>query len=136
MVLRVIRVMLIVAGVSAWLIGYAGAEQSLLAEWPQFRGLTAGAVADEPSLPDQWSTTENVVWTVDLPGLGWSSPVVAGDYLYVTSRDGVTLVLETGDQLRVVATNTLDDQVDASAAVVGSEIYLRGQQYLYCIADS
>ena len=62
--------------------------------------------------------------------------MVAGDYLYVTSRDGVTLVLETGPQLRVVATNALDDQIDASAAVVESEIYLRGQQYLYCIADS
>ena len=82
---RVIRVTLIVAGVSAWLIGNVGAQQSLLAEWPQFRGLTAGAVADDPSLPDQWSTTENVVWTVDLPGLGWSSPVVAGEHVFVTA---------------------------------------------------
>ena len=73
-----------------------------------------------------------------LPGIRdiYASPVVAGDYLYVTSRDGVTLVLETGSQLRVVATNALDDQIDASAAVVEGEIYLRGQQYLYCIADS
>ena len=73
-----------------------------------------------------------------LPGIRdiYASPVVAGNYLYVTSRDGVTLVLETGSQLRVVATNALDDQIDASAAVVESEIYLRGQQYLYCIADS
>ena len=82
---RVIRVTLIAAGVSAWLIGNVGAQQSLLAEWPQFRGLTAGAVADDPSLPDQWSTTENVVWTVDLPGLGWSSPVVAGEHVFVTA---------------------------------------------------
>jgi len=85
MMVRVIRVTLIVAGVSAWLIGNVGAQQSLLAEWPQFRGLTAGAVADDPSLPDQWSTTENVVWTVDLPGLGWSSPVVAGEHVFVTA---------------------------------------------------
>jgi len=85
MMVRVIRVTLIAAGVSAWLIGNVGAQQSLLAEWPQFRGLTAGAVADDPSLPDQWSTTENVVWTVDLPGLGWSSPVVAGEHVFVTA---------------------------------------------------
>ena len=73
-----------------------------------------------------------------LPGIRdlYASPVVADGYLYVTSRDGVTLVLETGAQLRVVATNALDDQIDASAAVVGSEIYLRGQRYLYCLADS
>ena len=85
MVVRVSRVTLIAAGVSAWLIGNVGAQQSPLAEWPQFRGATAGAVADDPSLPDQWSTTENVVWTVDLPGLGWSSPVVAGDHIFVTA---------------------------------------------------
>jgi len=85
MVVPVIRVTLIAAGVSAWLIGNVGAQQSPLAEWPQFRGLTAGAVADDPSLPDQWSTTENVVWAVDLPGLGWSSPVVAGDHIFVTA---------------------------------------------------
>ena len=85
MVVRVISVMLIVAGVSVWLIGDVGAQQSPLAEWPQFRGLTAGAVADDPSLPEQWSTTENVAWTVDLPGLGWSSPVVAGDHIFVTA---------------------------------------------------
>ena len=85
MVVRVIRVTLIAAGVSAWLIGNVDAQQSSLAEWPQFRGLTAGAVADDPSLPDQWSTTENVAWTVDLPGLGWSSPVVAGEHVFVTA---------------------------------------------------
>ena len=53
--------------------------QRQAAEWPQFRGLTAGAVADDPALPERWSETENVVWTVDIPGLGWSSPIVSGD---------------------------------------------------------
>ena len=46
------------------------------AQWPQFRGLAAGAVADDPALPDTWSETENVVWKADVAGLGWSSPVV------------------------------------------------------------
>ena len=55
------------------------------AEWPQFRGLRAGAVADDPALPDTWSETENVAWTVDIPGLGWSSPVVWGDHVFLTS---------------------------------------------------
>ena len=71
-----------------------------------------------------------------LPGVRdvYASPVVAGDRLYITSRDGTTLVVESGAALRVVATNTLDDDIDASAAVVDGEIYLRGQRYLYCIA--
>ena len=71
-----------------------------------------------------------------LPGIRdvYASPVVAGDHLYITRRDGVTSVVETGPVLRVVATNILDDGIDASAAVVDGEIYLRGQRYLYCIA--
>jgi outer membrane protein assembly factor BamB len=53
--------------------------------WPQFRGLEAGAVADDPALPDTWSPTQNVVWSLDVPGLGWSSPVVWGDQIFITS---------------------------------------------------
>ena len=54
-------------------------------EWPQFRGPAAGVVADDPRLPDTWSETENVLWKIDLPGLSWSSPVVSGDLIFVTS---------------------------------------------------
>src|SRR6266699_1183479 len=53
-------------------------------EWPQFRGASAG-VAEDKNLPDTWSATENVVWKVHIPGRGWSSPVVAGDRIYLTS---------------------------------------------------
>ena len=52
--------------------------------WTQFRGAAAG-VAEDKNLPDTWSATENVVWKVDIPGRGWSSPVVAGDRIYLTS---------------------------------------------------
>ena len=40
--------------------------------WPQFRGPDAGVVADDPALPDTWSTTENVIWNAEIPGVGWS----------------------------------------------------------------
>jgi outer membrane protein assembly factor BamB len=56
--------------------------------WPQFRGPGALGVADvkdEASLPDKWSTTENVVWKTDVPGMGWSSPVVWGGKVFLTS---------------------------------------------------
>jgi len=53
--------------------------------WPQFRGTDAGVVADDPALPDRWSETENVRWKVNVPGLGWSSPVVWGDHVFVTT---------------------------------------------------
>ncbi len=53
--------------------------------WPQFRGTSAGVVPDDPALPDVWSTTQNVVWRIDVPGRAWSSPVVWGDHVFVTT---------------------------------------------------
>lgn len=54
-------------------------------QWPRFRGPEAGVAPDHPDLPERWSTTENVVWQVDVPGLGWSSPIVWGDHVLVTT---------------------------------------------------
>ncbi len=55
------------------------------AEWPQFRGPGGAGVADASSLPERWSTTDNVAWVVDVPGRGWSSPIVWHDQVFVTS---------------------------------------------------
>ena len=54
-------------------------------QWPQFRGPQAGVVADDPNLPETWSETENVAWKVDIPGMGWSSPIVWDDHVFITS---------------------------------------------------
>ena len=54
-------------------------------QWPQFRGLHAGAVDDDPALPETWSETENIKWKIDIPGLSWSSPVVWDDHIFVTT---------------------------------------------------
>ncbi len=58
--------------------------------WPQFRGPGARGVADQEGLPSSWSATENVVWKREVPGRGWSSPIVWGDALFLTtvSSDG------------------------------------------------
>ena len=54
--------------------------------WPHFRGPTMNAaVADNPDLPETWSQTENVEWVTDVPGLGWSSPVVWGNRVFLTT---------------------------------------------------
>jgi outer membrane protein assembly factor BamB len=53
--------------------------------WPQFRGPKSLGVADDPKLPDKWSATENVAWKTDIPGVGWSSPVVWNNKIFVTS---------------------------------------------------
>ena len=53
--------------------------------WPQFRGPDALGVSEDAGLPESWSTTENVAWVTDIAGLGWSSPIVWDDTVYVTS---------------------------------------------------
>jgi outer membrane protein assembly factor BamB len=68
---------------SLFVVGTAGALSAQ--NWPVFRGLSGGVAADDPALPDTWSSTDNVVWRVDVPGLGWSSPIVWGDHVFVTS---------------------------------------------------
>ena len=55
--------------------------------WPQFRGPSAGVVEDS-ILPSTWSTTENVAWKLEIPGRAWSSPIVWGDRVFVTSAVG------------------------------------------------
>jgi outer membrane protein assembly factor BamB len=57
-------------------------------QWPQFRGLDAGRIADDPALPETWSETENVAWKTRIAGTGWSSPVVWDDHVFVTATIG------------------------------------------------
>jgi outer membrane protein assembly factor BamB len=64
----------------------------------------------------------------------YSSPVAANEKIYITSRDGVTVVLSAGAGPRLLAKNKLDDTFNASAAIVGQELFLRGEQSLYCIS--
>jgi outer membrane protein assembly factor BamB len=52
--------------------------------WQQFRGPNAGVVEDG-ILPTTWSTTENVAWLVDIPGRAWSSPIIWGEKIFITS---------------------------------------------------
>jgi outer membrane protein assembly factor BamB len=64
------------------------------AEWPRFRGPNGSGLAGDAGLPVSWSATENVVWKTPLPGPGSSSPVVAGDRIFVTCYSGYGLLGE------------------------------------------
>ena len=64
----------------------------------------------------------------------YASPLGAGGRVYVTSREGVTLVLKHGPSLEVLATNRLDDTFSASPVAVGNQLFLRGERHLYCIS--
>jgi outer membrane protein assembly factor BamB len=72
-----------------------------------------------------------------LPGLDdiYASPVAAAGRVYFTGRNGNTVAVDAAaDELRVVAENHLDETIDASPAIVGREMFLRGERSLYCVA--
>jgi outer membrane protein assembly factor BamB len=53
--------------------------------WPMFRGPQGTGVVEGGDLPEKWSATENVEWKVDIPGRGWSSPIVWGNRIFLTT---------------------------------------------------
>lgn len=70
-----------------------------------------------------------------LEGVGatWASPVLANGHLYVVGREGTTAVLSLAPEVEVLARNVLPDAFDASPAVAGNELFLRGKQHLWCV---
>ena len=64
----------------------------------------------------------------------YASPVGADGRVYITGRNGTTLVLRHGKEFKLLATNRLDEDIDASPVIVGRELFLRGKKHLYCIS--
>lgn len=67
--------------------------------WPQFRGPNAQGISTEKHVPLQWTATENVAWRREIPGESWSSPIVWGDRVFVTTAT------DNGETCRVLALN-------------------------------
>jgi outer membrane protein assembly factor BamB len=70
-----------------WLTAFfAVGPQTLMAEnWPGFRGPGRQGISNEKDLPTQWSETSNIIWKTAIAGEGWSSPIVFGDSVFVTT---------------------------------------------------
>lgn len=65
-------------------------------DWPRFRGPNGQGISRETNLPLVWSATSNVIWKAEVPGEGWSSPIVQGDRVFVTTAT------EGGETCRVI----------------------------------
>jgi hypothetical protein len=81
-------------------------------------------------------TGEPIIDQKRLPGLDslYASPVAADGRIYICSREGATIVLKHGPMLDILATNQLDETIDASPAIVGADLIIRTEGNLYCIA--
>lgn len=79
-------------------------------EWPQFRGPAGDGQTTSRKLPLTFTESDNVVWQVDIPGQGWSSPVVSGDVIWMATAT------DEGKSLRAIAvdrkTGTLRHNVE------------------------
>ena len=102
------------------LITLAGVA-ALAQDWPEFRGPTGQGISTERGLPLEWSESRNVIWKTPVPGLGWSSPVVAGGRVWLT-----TAIAQRGAaSLRAVAFD-----VETGNLVVNTEVFRLGNARL------
>lgn len=71
-------------------------------DWRQFRGPSRQGQSKETELPDEWSPSQNILWKVDLPGAGSSSPIVVGQRVFFTCYTGFGVPGQSGkmDQLK------------------------------------
>jgi outer membrane protein assembly factor BamB len=54
-------------------------------DWPQFRGPNGSAASPEAQVPNKWGAEKNIAWKAKLPGYGWSSPIVWGEKVFLTT---------------------------------------------------
>jgi outer membrane protein assembly factor BamB len=64
---------------------FACCASGFAADWPQFRGTTGQGLSDARRLPTKWDAIRNVPWKQELPGAGWSSPIISKDRIYLTT---------------------------------------------------
>jgi outer membrane protein assembly factor BamB len=77
----------------------------LAEDFPQFRGLTGQGHSRESGLPLTWSETENIVWKTPLPGSGWSSPLIQGEHIWLTTA------VDDGRSLRALCLDVSHGQI-------------------------
>lgn len=74
--------------ISKVLLGFSFAVlfiSKAFADWPQFRGPTGQGISEAKGLPLTWSETNNVKWKTAIPGRAWSSPVILGKEIWMTT---------------------------------------------------
>ncbi|MAT69776.1 MAG: hypothetical protein CMJ58_09650 [Planctomycetaceae bacterium] len=65
----------------------------------------------------------------------YASPVAAGGYVYLSDRNGTTIVIKDADQFEEVATNNIGETIDATPAPVDDQLFIRGERHLFCIEE-
>lgn len=85
-------------------------------DWPRFRGPTGQGISSETKLPTSWSKDDNIAWKTAIPGAGWSSPVVYGDRVFVTSTT------DEGQSCHVICVDRLSGKILWNTRVFQQEV--------------
>ena len=99
-------------------------------EWPQFRGPSGQGHAEARNLPVRWSENENITWKAAIPGTGWSSPVVDGRQIWMTTA------LDDGLSLRAVCVDRDSGEILHNVEVFRIEEPVYGGANGWCPPDS
>jgi outer membrane protein assembly factor BamB len=75
-------------------------------DWPQFRGPDGQGHSTAEKLATKWTETQNVTWKSKIPGSGWSSPVIQGDRIWLTTA------LDQGTELKLIAVNKTTGKIE------------------------
>jgi len=81
------------------------ASAQLSENWSQFRGPNAQGISKATGLPVKWSVNENVAWKTDIPGEGWSSPIVWNNHIFLTTTT------DDGKNCHVIAVDRLTGKI-------------------------
>ena len=65
----------------------------------------------------------------------YASPVAAGGHIYLTDRSGAVTVISDGNDFAVIATNDMGEGVDATPALAGEQLFIRGERHLFCLEE-
>ena len=87
------------------LVWLAASAPAFGENWPRFRGPTGQGLSTEKNLPVHWTAASNIAWKTAIPGEGWSSPIVWGDRVFVTTAT------DNGSQCRVLCLDRGTGQV-------------------------
>lgn len=128
--------------VGAALVAAPHARRADVPEWPRFRGPESNPVS-QGRLPSTWSKTDNVEWATEIPGLGWSSPIVSGGKIFVTAavNEGDAKKPQVGTEYSNEYVAELMKQglpeKEVEARVVARDFELPGEvvvhYFLYCL---
>jgi len=105
----------------ASILAMLGTELAIAEDWWQFRGPNAGQVA-ESKVPTHWGVQEPL-WKTAIPGKGWSSPIVVGDRIWLTSAEEVAIgTKEASEKLATLPFGSRDIVVDGAVSLFAIEV--------------